>query len=292
MDRRQRVHAVLDEGSIEVSTVSRSQDGGPASDSDEAGPLSGTQLPSTPTAPASSLLSGTLNLLNTIVGGGILSLPFAFKSCGLLTGVLYQCVFGAMSWYGCYLLLDSVQHAKTATSFEGLAQVAFGRAGFLAYNVAALVNCYGACVSYVIVVGDVLAPLCEELGLPLRRPLLLCLVVGGLIFPLSTLRDISSLRHASGLAVAIYSLFVLCLLALPLLAPHSATDGGGDGSADGGDGRADGSADGGCGGGGGAAGPALLPPGHDLGGLIRAVPLCAFAFMCQTSLFPIYQVRP
>ena len=105
---------------------------GPASETyepDEGGPLSGTQqLPSSaapPAAPASSLLAGTLNLLNTIVGGGILSLPFAFKSCGLLTGVLYQLVFGSMSWYGCYLLLDCLQHAKTATSFEALAQAAF-----------------------------------------------------------------------------------------------------------------------------------------------------------------------
>ena len=145
-------------------------------------------------APGASLAAGTLNLLNTIVGGGILALPFAFKSCGLLTGVLYQLVFGAMSWYGCYLLLDCLQHAKTATSFEALAQAAFGRAGFLAYNLAALVNCYGACVSYVIVVGDVLEPLCHEMGVPLTRPILLSLAVGGIILPLSSLRDISSLR--------------------------------------------------------------------------------------------------
>ena len=112
---------------------------GPASETvsppepDEAGPLSGTQplrrsarlgSSAAPAAAGASLLAGTLNLLNTIVGGGILSLPFAFKSCGLLTGVLYQLVFGAMSWYGCYLLLDCLQHAKTATSFEALAQAA------------------------------------------------------------------------------------------------------------------------------------------------------------------------
>ena len=164
-----------DEGSIELSAPPSETVSPP--EPDEAGPLSGTQPLRRSTrlgssaapaaAPGASLLAGTLNLLNTVVGGGILSLPFAFKSCGLLAGVLYQLVFGAMSWYGCYLLLDCLQHAKTATSFEALAQAAFGRAGFLAYNLAALVNCYGACVSYVIVVGDVLEPLCQEMGLPL-----------------------------------------------------------------------------------------------------------------------------
>ena len=204
-------------------------------------------------APGASLAAGTLNLLNTIVGGGILALPFAFRSCGLLTGVLYQLVFGAMSWYGCYLLLDCLQHAKTATSFEALAQAAFGRAGFLAYNLAALVNCYGACVSYVIVVGDVLEPLCSEMGVPLTRPTLLSLAVGGIILPLSSLRDISSLRCASALAIAIYTLFVLCLLLLPLLAPRD--DGTRLAPLDG-----EGGGDGGGGGGGGRGSPALLRP--------------------------------
>ena len=48
----------------------------------------------------SSLLTGTLNLLNTIIGGGILSLPYAFRSGGMVVGVLELAVFGGMSWYG------------------------------------------------------------------------------------------------------------------------------------------------------------------------------------------------
>ena len=106
-----------DEGSIELSGGPASETvGGPpdgavggrdSSEPDEAGPLSGTQslrssAAAPNAAPGASLLAGTLNLLNTVVGGGILSLPFAFKSCGLVTGVLYQLVFGAMSWCGRY----------------------------------------------------------------------------------------------------------------------------------------------------------------------------------------------
>ena len=107
-----------EEGSIELSGGPASETvGGPpdgavggrdSSEPDEAGPLSGTQslrssAAAPNAAPGASLLAGTLNLLNTVVGGGILSLPFAFKSCGLVTGVLYQLVFGAMSWCRRYL---------------------------------------------------------------------------------------------------------------------------------------------------------------------------------------------
>ena len=134
---RLRSEGMLQQGMIELQQGMIELAAGPASEAasppepDEAFPREASTQPlrrskwlgsSSAPAPGASLAAGTLNLLNTIVGGGILALPFAFRSCGLLTGVLYQLVFGAMSWYGCYLLLDCLQHAKTATSFEALAQ--------------------------------------------------------------------------------------------------------------------------------------------------------------------------
>ncbi len=156
----------------------------------------------------SSLTAGVSNLLNTIVGGGILSLPFAFKSSGLLVGVFYQILFGLGSWYGGWLLLDALRY-RPVDSYEALAKASLGRFGGLAYNLAALVNCYGACVSYIVVIGDIVPPLLHEFGfrpfddhVALRSSVLIivtCLV----IFPLSALRDISALQYTSGGAIVI-----------------------------------------------------------------------------------------
>lgn len=238
----------------------------------------------------SSLLTGTLNLLNTIIGGGILSLPYAFRSGGMVVGVLELAVFGGMSWYGSWLLLTSLRE-RPEKSFEGLAHSALGKGGWVAYNVAALLNCFGACISYVIVVADVLVPLSAEFGVPVSRPVLLTAVVALLIFPLCAMRDISSLRYASATAIGIYSAFVLCLVALWAGGGSAGGDGGGGGE------EAAAAAAGGAGGeeqegedatGAAAAGAAVaFKPSVD--GVLRAIPLCAFAFMCQTSLFPIYQ---
>ena len=162
------------------------------------GPRSEGDVPPPPMA-GSSLLAGVANLLNTVVGGGILSLPYAFRSCGLLVGCFYVVIFGLASWcareprltteyigrvhrraltdhgahssnrYGSWLLLDSLQFqaARGANSFEGIARASLGKYGAGLYNIAALVNCYGACVSYMVVIGDILPPLLHELGFPL-----------------------------------------------------------------------------------------------------------------------------
>lgn len=248
-------------------------------DSETASRLEET-MPASAAPVKSSLLTGTLNLLNTIIGGGILSLPYAFRSGGMVVGMLELAVFGGMSWYGSWLLLTSLRE-RPEKSFEGLAHSALGKGGWVAYNVAALLNCFGACISYIIVVADVLVPLSVEFGVPISRPVLLTAVVALLIFPLCAMRDISSLRYASATAIGIYSAFVVCLIALWAGGGGAGGDGGGDGGEEA---AADGDGEEATT----AAGAAVaFKPGVD--GILRAIPLCAFAFMCQTSLFPIYQ---
>ena len=206
--------------------------------------------------PGSSALAGFANLLNTVIGGGILSLPFAFCASGLGVGVAYQLVFGSASWFGSWLLLDALRY-QPCKSYEALARAALGRWGALAYNAAALINCYGAMVSYIIVTGDILPPLLHEMGYNVSRTVVLAALTAIIILPLSSLRDISALQYSSGLAVLIYIAFVCTLLYL-------ASEEG--------------------------AAPRDWPlVRYDAAGWIRAVPLCAFAFLHQTSLFPIYQ---
>ncbi len=208
---------------------------------------------------ADSLLGATANMINTIIGGGILSIPFAFKSSGMLAGVLYQAAFGAMTLHGIRLLLISLEYAPVR-SYEDLAHAAFGRLGWYAYNIASLANCYGACLGYIIATGDIVPQLMNEMGAPVDRSTLLVLISVFILFPLSVPRDFAALRFVSSLAVVIYAAFVSAIVVLYL--------GGRD------------------------TPPAGPPPALfklEASGLIRAAPLAAFAFQCITSLFPIYQ---
>ena len=209
----------------------------------------------------SSMLAGYANLLNTVVGGGILSLPYAFQSSGIVMGTVNQLAFGIASWCGSFLLLDALRLVNgRVNSYEDLAMLSLGRPGRLAYNLSALINCYGACVSYMVAAADVIPSLLQEMGFTVgRAPALIGLTVL-IVFPLSTLHEISALRFASGLAIVIYTMFAVtlgCLAAQAGTSPFSAS--------------------------------ATLLYATSPADLIRAIPLCAFAFVHQTSLFPIYQ---
>ena len=59
--------------------------------------------PPHPLAPArasSPRWVAVVNLLNSIVGAGILSLPYAFRECGYAAGALMQLAFGLTTYYG------------------------------------------------------------------------------------------------------------------------------------------------------------------------------------------------
>jgi hypothetical protein len=52
----------------------------------------------------SSTFSCYINLLNTIIGSGVLGLPYAVGYCGVVLGVILILVFGAINIFSCHLL--------------------------------------------------------------------------------------------------------------------------------------------------------------------------------------------
>ena len=215
-------------------------------------------------AKGSSLAAGVANLLNTVVGGGILSLPYAIVTCGPLAGTIYLLVFGVSTWYGCFLLLTALKY-HPVNSYEGLAHAAMGRAGFLLWNVGSFLNCYGACCSYMILAADIIPELLSDMVyLPMSRSLVLVTITALIMFPLSAKREISALRYASSLAILVYSGFACSLLVLCASSP----DVGGQRN---------------------FTSPPLVLVSSDVANLIRVLPLCAFSFVCSPSLFPILQ---
>lgn len=76
------------------------------------------------------MFSSIFTLVSTMVGGGILSLPFAFQQGGfIVTSVVLLCVLMA-STHGAFLIINSKRYCQgKIKNVEDVANIAFGNKG-------------------------------------------------------------------------------------------------------------------------------------------------------------------
>ena len=77
-----------------------------------------------------TVFSSIFTLVSTMVGGGILSLPFAFQQGGfIMTSVVLLCVLMA-STHGAFLIINSKRYCQgKIRNVEDVANIAFGNKG-------------------------------------------------------------------------------------------------------------------------------------------------------------------
>ena len=146
-----------------------------------------------------SLGSVMFVLLNTILGAGILGIPFAYRHSGWAGGSALLLITGGLSSFGAHLLVEVADRTGRPATFYSVAQAAGGPKAGILIDVLIAINAYGSACSYLIVVGGVVPDVAQSFGasgLLASRSLwmLLSLIVGA---PLSYLRDISALRFAA-----------------------------------------------------------------------------------------------
>ncbi|KAH6579259.1 hypothetical protein BASA61_010371 [Batrachochytrium salamandrivorans] len=121
--------------------------------------------------PFPSVLTSTIDLCNTIMGTGLLSIPYAFATVGIGYGVLLVLCSAAATWFSVRLLISSAQLAYgTGTgrlphqtslfiaegepSYGALARTAMGRQGAMWADIAMSACCFGFAVSYMASIAD------------------------------------------------------------------------------------------------------------------------------------------
>ena len=112
----------------------------------------------------SPLLVATFNLVATIVGGGVLSLPLAFEKCGIV-GATILMIFAATITAKSLLLLCSTARKTGATSFGGVGKDAFGAWMDTSISVLLFVFLLFVLVAYMVLLRDIWTPL-VQLRLP------------------------------------------------------------------------------------------------------------------------------
>jgi amino acid permease len=149
----------------------------------------------------------------SVVGPGLLTLPFAFKTGGFLVAqVVLILTAGTVCFTGELLLI--CHEATGHSTFDDLAREAFGPKGAIIIPVSNFIAIFGACTGY----SQIILTDLDNLGWPkaissawgsaMEHHSLQCGLVlfAAVILPLCLLRDISSLRHSSmlGFVSALY----------------------------------------------------------------------------------------
>ena len=138
------------------------------------------------------------NLVNSIVGAGIVGIPYAFKESGLVTGLILLVLVSWMTDKSLRIIIESASyHPKLKPvgikTYEDLMMIIFGRYGSIFIQVNMFILAYGAMVAYLLIIKDTV-PKVFGLGDSFVEKELVMIVTSLVIMlPLSLMRDMASL---------------------------------------------------------------------------------------------------
>lgn len=164
---------------------------------------------------SSTSTASILNLTKTIIGSGMLAVPFAFKQDGMFIGIVLTILSFIMTSIGLYffiLVSDFIsiikRNNKEQLSFDSICKFTFGlnhyKKNTLIFNLPMFLQCFGVCLSYLVLIGDIFHTLIPRFDNYVYIMLSLIIVV-----PLCFLPRLDNLKYSSMIGLGF-----ICYLAL------------------------------------------------------------------------------
>ncbi|KAH0544627.1 hypothetical protein FGG08_001277 [Glutinoglossum americanum] len=166
-----------------------------------------------------SWLSSVINLVNTIIGAGVLAMPSVLSHMGIVPGTLVIIWAGLTSGFGLYLQTRCARYLdRGSASFFALSQITYPNAAVI-FDTAIAIKCFGVGVSYLIIIGDlmpgVVKGIYENAGqlefLVDRHFWVTAFML--VVIPLSFLRRLDSLKYTSVVALTSIGYLVILVVA-------------------------------------------------------------------------------
>jgi len=167
----------------------------------------------------SSIASCIINLSNTILGSGMLGLPYAYAQTGHVLGTLLMIFAASSSSFALHFLSECALKDKLPSSFYSVATKALPKFTIV-IDGAVAIKCFGVATSYLIVIGDVMPEAVQYMqgsstltntGWQARE---LWITVGWLsVVPLCLLRNVDALKYTSFAAI-VFVMFLGMLIVL------------------------------------------------------------------------------
>ncbi|XP_015520099.1 putative sodium-coupled neutral amino acid transporter 11 isoform X1 [Neodiprion pinetum] len=210
-----------------------------------------------------SLPLASFNFINSIIGSGVIGIPYALHQAGFGMGLGLLVLVAVLTDYSLILMVRS-GHICGEMSYQGLMRASFGRPGFYILTALQFMYPFIAMVSYNVVVGDTVTKVLirvtgiDETNIFAKRQVVILLATLCITIPLCLYRNIARLAKISFLSlVCVGFILITIFVRMGTLAS--------------------------------------VVPSHEDGwrfanlpGIIPAVGIMAFAFMCHHNTFLIY----
>ncbi|KAF8313105.1 hypothetical protein DL93DRAFT_2081473 [Clavulina sp. PMI_390] len=167
------------------------------------------------------MLESIANMANSILGAGIIGLPYAIREAGLVFGIILLVSLCAVTDWTIRLIVINAK-LSGRNSYIGVMDQAFGPAGRAAISFFQFAFAFGGMCAFGIIIGDTIPHVIRAaipgiqpnsfLSLVTNRSFIVVLCTVCVSYPLSLYRDISKLARASGLALVGMLIIVLSVV--------------------------------------------------------------------------------
>ena len=112
-------------------------------------------LGSDPMNGKSTICCTSFNVINGLMGAGVIGLPYAFHQQGFLPAGVGMLVVALITYFTMILQIEVGRNSGCFT-YESMCELAFGRKGFYAIVFFMGINSFGVCVAYICLIQLVL----------------------------------------------------------------------------------------------------------------------------------------